>query len=153
VLFATREFGFVRLPDSMTTGSSIMPQKKNPDVFELVRGHAATAQAALYEALAITAKLPSGYHRDLQLLKAPLFRSFDRALASAEILAATLPEIEFVAERVVLDADLFAAERAYRLVLDEGIPFREAYRRVAAELADGPTNSARPAQARPEQAD
>ena len=134
VLFSTQEFGFVRLPDSMTTGSSIMPQKKNPDVFELVRGHTATAHAALLEALAITAKLPSGYHRDLQLLKAPLFRGIDRALASCAILAQTLPDIRFDPTRIALDDGLYAAERAYRLVLEEGIPFREAYRRVAAKL-------------------
>ena len=134
VLFATEEFGFVRLPDSMTTGSSIMPQKKNPDVFELVRGHSATAHAALLEALAITVKLPSGYHRDLQLLKAPLFRGIDRALASCAILSQALPEIRFEVSRITLGDGVYAAERAYRLVLEEGIPFREAYRRVAAEL-------------------
>jgi len=74
LLFYTREFGFVALPDAFTTGSSIMPQKRNPDVFELVRGRSATAQACLTEVLGITAKLPSGYQRDLQLIKAPLFR-------------------------------------------------------------------------------
>ncbi len=137
VLFATEEFGFVRLPESMTTGSSIMPQKKNPDVFELVRGHTATAHAALFEALAVTAKLPSGYHRDLQLLKAPLFRGIDRALASCAIFARALPEIRFDASRITLGDGVYAAERAYRMVLEEGIPFREAYRRVAAELTAG----------------
>ena len=76
----------------MTTGSSIMPQKRNPDVFELVRGRTATAQACLVEALAITAKLPSGYHRDLQLLKAPLFRGIDLASETLAIIAAALPE-------------------------------------------------------------
>ncbi|MDH5228287.1 MAG: argininosuccinate lyase, partial [Gammaproteobacteria bacterium] len=82
LLFYTREFGFVELPDAFTTGSSIMPQKRNPDVFELVRGRTATAQACLTEVLGITAKLPSGYQRDLQLIKAPLFRSIDIALES-----------------------------------------------------------------------
>ena len=67
LLFYTREFGFVALPEEFTTGSSIMPQKRNPDVFELVRGRTATAQACLAEVLGITAKLPSGYQRDLQL--------------------------------------------------------------------------------------
>jgi argininosuccinate lyase len=135
VLFATKEFGFVELPEAMTTGSSIMPQKRNPDLFELVRGRGATALAALVEALAVPSKLPSGYHRDLQLLKAPLFRACDLARATTALLAATLPSIVFVRERLTLPDELFAAERAHRLVLDEGIPFRDAYRRVAAELA------------------
>jgi argininosuccinate lyase len=135
VLFSTREFGFVELPQEMTTGSSNMPQKRNPDLFELVRGHAATTLAALVEALAIPAKLPSGYHRDLQLLKTPLFRAADLARATCDLLAATLPRVRFVRERLALAPELFAAERAHRLVLEEGIPFRDAYRRVAAELA------------------
>ena len=88
LLFYTQEFAFVTLPDAFTTGSSIMPQKRNPDVFELVRGRTATAQACLAEALGIFAKLPSGYQRDLQLLKVPLFRGIDLALATADILAA-----------------------------------------------------------------
>ncbi len=137
VLYNTEEFGFVELPAALTTGSSIMPQKRNPDVFELVRGRTATAQACLFEALAITAKLPSGYHRDLQLLKAPLFRGIDLALSTLDVLAAALPQLSFRPDRIALSADLFAAERAYRLVLDEGIPFREAYRRVAAEGSGG----------------
>jgi argininosuccinate lyase len=130
VLFSMRELGFVSLPSEMTTGSSIMPQKRNPDVFELVRGRTATAQACLFEALAVTAKLPSGYHRDLQLLKAPLFRGIDLARDTLAILAAALPGVRFHPERIRLEPELFAAEEAYRMVLEEGIPFREAYRRV-----------------------
>jgi argininosuccinate lyase len=134
VLFATSELGFVSLPAAMTTGSSIMPQKRNPDVFELVRGRTATAQACLFEALAVTAKLPSGYHRDLQLLKAPLFRGIDLARDTLAVLAAALPDIRFKPENIRLDPSLRAAEEAYRLVLEEGIPFREAYRRVGEKL-------------------
>jgi argininosuccinate lyase len=130
VLFASAEFGFVGLPAAMTTGSSIMPQKRNPDVFELVRGRTATAQACLFEALAVTAKLPSGYHRDLQLLKAPLFRGIDLAGETVAIMTAALPEVRFHAERIRLAPGLRATEEAYRLVLEEGIPFREAYGRV-----------------------
>jgi argininosuccinate lyase len=130
VLFAAAEFGFVSLPSAMTTGSSIMPQKRNPDVFELVRGRAATAQGCLVEALAIPAKLTSGYHRDLQLLKAPLFRGIDLARETLAILAAALPGVRFHPERIRLDPGLRAAEEAYALVLAEGIPFREAYRRI-----------------------
>jgi argininosuccinate lyase len=137
VLFATAEFGFVSLPAGMTTGSSIMPQKRNPDVFELVRGRTATAQACLLEALAVTAKLPSGYHRDLQLLKAPLFRGIDLAGETLAIMSAALPEVRFHPERIRLDPGLGAAEEAYRLVLEEGIPFREAYRRVGERYRKG----------------
>ena len=140
VLFASAEFGFVELPAEMTTGSSIMPQKRNPDLFELVRAGGATALAALVEALAIPAKLPSGYHRDLQRLKAPLFRAIDLAHATCDLLAATLPRVRFVPERLALPPELFAAEQAHRLVIAEGIPFREAYRHVAAKLEERRTH-------------
>lgn len=130
VLFNTREFAFVTLPEAMTTGSSIMPQKRNPDVFELVRGRTASALSDLVEVLSVTAKLPSGYHRDLQLIKAPLFRSLDLAHDTARIMAHALSGVEFIADNIHLGEDLHAAEAAYRLVLEEGIPFREAYRRV-----------------------
>jgi argininosuccinate lyase len=132
LLFYTQEFAFVALPDAFTTGSSIMPQKRNPDVFELVRGRTATAHAALTEALAITAKLPSGYQRDLQLLKAPLFRGIDTALATFAIVAAGIAALKFRPENIHLDPAIHAAAEANALVVAEGIPFREAYRRVAA---------------------
>jgi len=134
LMFYTREFGFVALPEAFTTGSSIMPQKRNPDVFELVRGRTATAQASLTEVLAITAKLPSGYQRDLQLIKAPLFRGIDTAQATLGIMSAAIPQLRFVPERIRMDADIHAAAEANALVVSEGIPFREAYRRVAKKL-------------------
>ena len=135
LLFYTQEFSFVELPDAFTTGSSIMPQKRNPDVFELIRGRSASAQACLAEALGIIAKLPSGYQRDLQLLKAPLFRAIDLAAQTLDILPPALDGVRFKAENIRLDPAMRAAERANELVVREGIPFREAYRRVAAELA------------------
>ncbi|HEV8631261.1 MAG TPA: lyase family protein, partial [Thermoanaerobaculia bacterium] len=95
VLFAMAELGYVELAPELTTGSSIMPQKRNPDVFELVRGRTATAQACMVEALAITAKLPSGYHRDLQLLKAPLFRAIDLAEQTCAVMARALGGVRF----------------------------------------------------------
>jgi len=134
VLFATSEFGFVTLGEAFTTGSSIMPQKRNPDVFELVRGRSAGAQACLAEALGVCAKLTSGYHRDLQLLKFPLFRGIDLALATLAILPPALEALRFNAHALRLDPAIHAAEEANRLVVTEGIPFREAYRRVAAKL-------------------
>lgn len=134
LLFYTQEFAFVSLPGEFTTGSSIMPQKRNPDVFELIRGRSMSAQACLMEALGIVAKLPSGYQRDLQLLKVPLFRGIDLALATLDILPSALAGVHFRSENIRLDASIYAAEKANHLVVTEGIPFREAYRRVGAEL-------------------
>ncbi len=135
LLYYTREYAFVALPENMTTGSSIMPQKRNPDVFELVRAAVAVPTGALLEAMTITSKLTSGYHRDLQRLKVPLFRSIDIAAEVTTIMAHALGGIRFREDAIELDPELYAAERANALVVDEGIPFREAYRRVAAELA------------------
>jgi argininosuccinate lyase len=134
VLFNMAELGYVELAPELTTGSSIMPQKRNPDVFELVRGRSAAAQACLHEALAIVAKLPSGYHRDLQLLKAPLFRGIDLAEETCAVMDHAIAGVGFRRGRIRLDPSLYATEEAYRIVLDEGIPFREAYRRVAAKF-------------------
>ena len=136
LLFYTQEFAFVNLPDAFTTGSSIMPQKRNPDVFELMRGRSAVAQAALNEVLGITQKLTSGYHRDLQLIKPPLFRGIDSCLQTLAILPGALDGVSFRPENIHLDPGIHAAAAANALVSDEGIPFREAYARVAAKLKD-----------------
>jgi argininosuccinate lyase len=134
LLFYTQEFSFVELPDAFTTGSSIMPQKRNPDVFELIRGRSATAQACLVEVLAIVARLPSGYQRDLQLIKAPLFRGIDVCLDTLAILPAALAGVKFRRDRIRLDPSIHAAAQANELVVREGISFREAYRRIGAKL-------------------
>jgi argininosuccinate lyase len=136
VLFYTQEFAFVALPDAFTTGSSIMPQKRNPDVFELVRGRSATALACLMEALSVYSRLTSGYHRDLQLLKAPLFRGIDLCLQVLAILPPALAGVRFRPEKIRLDPQIHAAGRANELVVREGVPFREAYRRVGAALKE-----------------
>src|SRR5580704_9784783 len=136
MLFYTAEFGFVTLPAAFTTGSSIMPQKRNPDVFELMRGRSSVAQAALNEVLGITQKLTSGYHRDLQLIKPPLFRGIDSCLQTLEILPSALDGVSFRPENIKLDPGIHAAAAANALVAKEGIPFREAYRRVGAKLKD-----------------
>ncbi len=143
LLFYTQEFAFVALPDAFTTGSSIMPQKRNPDVFELVRGRTATAHACLAEALGVFAKLPSGYQRDLQLLKFPLFRGIDLALATTQILVPAIDAMRFRAENIELDPSIHAAEQANALVVAEGIPFREAYRRVGTLLRAGKSGDAK----------
>ena len=134
LLFSTREFGFLALAEEFTTGSSIMPQKRNLDVFELMRGRTATAQACLTEALGVAAKLPSGYHRDLQLIKFPLFRAIDLALETLAVAPPAIGALEFRPESVRLDPAVHAAEEVNRLVVTEGIAFREAYQRVAKKL-------------------
>ncbi len=134
LLFYTQEFGFITLPDSMTTGSSIMPQKRNPDVLELVRGAGPTVQAALLEITSLPAKLGSGYQRDLQRMKAPLFRAIDLAGDSAAVMTQLIHGLRFVPANIHLDDSIHAAERANALVLKEGISFREAYQRIGADL-------------------
>jgi argininosuccinate lyase len=136
LLFYTQEYGFVSLPAGFTTGSSIMPQKRNPDVFELMRGRSSVAQAALNEVLNITQKLTSGYHRDLQLIKPPLFRGIDSCLQTLAILPGALAGVRFNQKNIRLDPGIHAAAAANALVTTENIPFREAYQRVAATLKD-----------------
>ena len=136
VLWMSPSFGFVALSDAFTTGSSIMPQKRNPDVFELMRGRSAVALAALVEVLGITQKLSSGYHRDLQLIKPPLFRGIDSCRQTLAILPAALAGVRFRPERIRLDPSVHAAGAANALVAEHDIPFRDAYRQVAAKLKE-----------------
>ena len=136
LLFYTQEFGFVSLPEAFTTGSSIMPQKRNPDVFELMRGRSAVAQAALNEVLGITQKLTSGYHRDLQLIKPPLFRGIDSCRQTLDILPSALDGVRF-GRRTFAWIPAFTRRRPpTRWWPKENIPFREAYQRVAAKLKE-----------------
>jgi len=137
LLFYTAEFAYVSLSEDMTTGSSIMPQKRNPDVFELLRAAQATVSGALVESLNITTKLGSGYHRDLQRLKAPLFRSIDLADDCLAIMAHALTGVRFLSANIRLGDELYAVEQANELVKNEGLPFREAYRIVARKFAGG----------------
>ena len=135
LLFYTQEYGYIELAPEVTTGSSIMPQKRNPDVLELVRGASATAQASLDECLMLFAKLPSGFQRDMQRMKAPVFRSVDLALESVDIMAYVISGLAFREENIHLDEGLYAAEEAYALVTGKGIPFRDAYREIARKYA------------------
>ena len=130
LLYYTQEFSYINLAPEVTTGSSIMPQKRNPDVLELIRASTASVHACLNECLMVAAKIPSGFQRDLQKIKAPLFRAIDITIESIEIMAYLISSLEFIPENINLDKDLFAAEEAYKLVLKEGISFREAYRRI-----------------------
>ncbi len=134
-LYNSQEFALVTLADDVTTGSSIMPQKRNPDVFELIRAQSAQAPADLQSIMAITAKMTSGYHRDLQLIKEPLFRLIDRAHQTLQITAYALTRITFNEQRAkeITDPGINAAEAAFQLVQTEKISFREAYRRIASK--------------------
>ncbi len=138
ILFSSEEFGFLRLPGRIATGSSMMPHKNNPDVFELTRAREGAVAGFLAQAIAIAGKLPSGYHRDLQLLKAPLFLGLDTVEAMAAWIAAAVPLLEVDRERARADVsgDLLATDAAYDLVL-RGMAFRRAYREIAARVKRG----------------
>jgi argininosuccinate lyase len=136
-LFTTSEFGFIALPERYCTGSSIMPNKNNPDVVELLRATHAGVLGAQVELNAVLA-LPSGYQRDLQATKPPLLRAFHTGLRALELLPGLLASFAWNEERMrlALTPDMYATDRATRLAAD-GMPFREAYRAVAEDL-DGP---------------
>jgi len=138
-LWATSEFGFVRLPEAAATGSSMMPQKLNPDVAELARGKAGTALGRLTGLLAVLKGLPLAYDRDLQEDKAPVFaarRDLARTLAALTVLVQELELDHGRLAAATADPLLLATDAAEALVA-EGIPFRDAHEQVAAEVRDG----------------
>ncbi len=132
-LYSTSEFAFVKLPIPFTTGSSLMPQKRNPDLIELLRANARQVVAERSALLAVLQDLPSGYHRDFQLIKPPLFRAHDRLLASLRILTRLLPGLEFQTESLATaanDPDLQATAKAL-IAAAKGQSFRAAYRETS----------------------
>lgn len=133
-LFTTAEFGFVTLPEKFTTGSSIMPNKKNPDVVELLRARVAVVDAAVHE-IQSTLSLPSGYHRDLQFTKAPLIRGIRATLQALAIVPDLIAGMKFDEARMTaaMSADIFATDTAVEMAV-EGVPFREAYRRTKQQI-------------------
>lgn len=137
-LFMNQNFGFITFPDELTTGSSIMPHKKNPDVWELIRSHANKLQALPNEIAMMTVNLPSGYHRDLQLLKENLFPAFTTLRNCLQMSRLMLENIR-IKEDILKDDKyqyLFSVEVVNRLVL-EGTPFREAYKQVGLDIEKG----------------
>ena len=137
-LFMCQNFGFVTLPDALTTGSSIMPHKKNPDVFEIMRGKCNRLQAVPNEISLLTANLPLGYHRDLQLLKDIIFPATTTLLQCLDM-------CDFMLQNIIVKSDvindsrydyLFTVEDVNRLTLS-GVPFREAYRQVGMQVQQG----------------
>jgi argininosuccinate lyase len=138
ILFMSQNFNFVSFPDALTTGSSIMPHKKNPDVFELVRARCNRIKVLPNEIMMITANLISGYHRDLQLIKETLVPAFADLKDCLDILQFILPFIS-IREDILSDnmyRSVFSVEAVNKLVA-AGIPFREAYQRVAGDLEKG----------------
>lgn len=138
ILFMSPGYGFVSISDDLTTGSSIMPQKKNPDLFELIRARCNRLQAVPGEVTLMTSGLPPGYNRDYQELKPLLFDAFDGITDLLRAVNGALTGL-VLREDIMKDGlynDIFSAEEANRMVL-EGIPFREAYRQVAKKAGSG----------------
>ncbi len=137
-LYCSQNFGFIKFPDALTTGSSIMPHKKNPDVFELLRGKCNQLQASPQEMIMITNNLPSGYHRDYQLLK-------ENAIKSVEDLKVVLDIFEFsIAQVQVQDVNLDDEKYQHLFTVDAindlvtaGVPFREAYKQIGEQVENG----------------
>jgi len=137
-LYMSQNFGFITFPDELTTGSSIMPHKKNPDVFELIRGKCNKLQALPYELTLITNNLPSGYHRDLQLVKEGLIPSVSTLKSCLDMMVFSLENI-IVTENIVEDEKykyIFSVEEVNALV-QNGTPFRDAYKIVGAKIQKG----------------
>ncbi len=140
-LYLNQNFAFIRFPDELTTGSSIMPHKKNPDVFELIRAKCNQLQALPNEITMMIANLPSGYHRDLQLLKETLFPAFNTLKDCLQMTSLMLSNIH-VNENILADEKykyLFSVEEVNKLVL-QGIPFRDAYKKVGQDIEAGNFN-------------
>lgn len=137
-LYLSQNFAFVSYPDTLTTGSSIMPHKKNPDVWEIMRGKCNRLQALPNDVAMMTTNLPSGYHRELQLLKELLFPAFTELRNCLQMAAFMLQHIE-VKKNILDDPKytyLFSVDEVNKLVLS-GTPFRDAYRQVGAEIEQG----------------
>lgn len=137
-LYMNQNFDFISFPDALTTGSSIMPHKKNPDVFELIRAKCNKIQAVPIQLITITNNLPSGYHRDLQLVKEIIVPSIQELKSCLEMATFSLKEIK-VNKGILEDPKydyLFSVDTLNDLVL-QGVPFREAYQKMGTEIADG----------------
>jgi argininosuccinate lyase len=137
-IFMNSNYGFISFPDELTTGSSIMPHKKNPDVWELIRANCNRIQSVPNEISLLTTNLPHGYHRDFQLLKDILYPALDKMHMCIKMSMLMLSSVK-VNREVINDPKynyLFTVEEVNRLVLD-GVPFREAYKRVGHEVNEG----------------
>lgn len=137
-LYMSQNFGFLTLPGELTTGSSIMPHKKNPDVFELIRAKCNQLQSLPQSIGMITANLPSGYFRDLQLIKETFLPAFDELISCLDLAAFAVNNISI--KKDILSNEMykyaFSVEEVNKLVL-QGVPFRDAYKQVGAEIEEG----------------
>lgn len=138
ILWSSEEYGFLILPDELATGSSIMPHKRNPDPFELLRGRAGLLEGLAVEVMAVAGRLPSGYHRDLQLTKGPVMRGLEIVEDMLAMAAKAVPQLEVDRDscRAAVAGALLATDEVFRRVRG-GLPFRTAYRQVAAEIRAG----------------
>jgi argininosuccinate lyase len=136
IIFSMDEFGYFKLPKELCTGSSIMPQKKNPDVLEIVRAKSSLVNGYSVQIKGINTNLISGYNRDLQLTKEPLMKSIDIAKESLKIMNLVLSSIEINSERCkkAMTSELFATEEALKLV-KKGMAFRDAYKKVGEKFS------------------
>jgi argininosuccinate lyase len=137
-LYLNQNFDFISFPEELTTGSSIMPHKKNPDVFELIRSHCNRIKALPNEIMLMTTNLPSGYHRDLQLLKEHLFPAFKTLNTCIEMAGLMLSAIE-IKKDILADGKykyLFSVEEVNKLV-NTGMPFRDAYKKIGLDIEAG----------------
>lgn len=137
-LYLNQNFGFISFPEELTTGSSIMPHKKNPDVFELVRAKCNSIQAIPNEVTLLTTNLPSGYHRDFQLLKEKLFPAFKTLNDCLRMVHLMISNIQVKAD-ILKDEKykfIFSVEEVNKLVLN-GIPFRDAYKKIGLDIEQG----------------
>jgi argininosuccinate lyase len=137
-LYLNQNFGFINFPAELTTGSSIMPHKKNPDVFELIRSHCNRIKALPNEIMLMTTNLPSGYHRDLQLLKEHLFPAFKTLQDCISMAGLMLTNIE-IKKDILSDEKykyLFSVEEVNKLV-NSGTPFRDAYKKIGLDIESG----------------
>lgn len=137
-MFNCQNFGFIKLPDEFTTGSSIMPHKKNPDVFELTRARCNRLQALPYSITMITSNLPVGYFRDLQLIKEEFLPEFDEIKAVIAMVDAMMRQVQ-VNEHILDDPRydlMFSVEQVNRLAA-AGMPFRDAYKKVGLDIEQG----------------
>ena len=137
-LYLNQNFSFISFPEELTTGSSIMPHKKNPDVFELIRSHCNRIQALPNEIMLMTTNLPSGYHRDLQLIKEHIIPAFQNLQACIEMAGLMLSNM-VVKKELLINKQyqyLFSVEEVNKLVL-QGVPFRDAYKQIGKDIEKG----------------
>ena len=135
MLFSMPEIGYFELPDELCTGSSIMPQKKNPDILELVRAKSHIVQSLHFQVVSLLQNLPSGYNRDFQLTKKPMMEGFEITKISLSVMTDAFKSIKVNKEKCsqAMAPDVFAADIAHEHVM-KGMPFRDAYKETALEL-------------------